>query len=45
MLMHCVQCAEEIDADIHPETPEGHMCFDCHFDYVILGGRSATPRE
>ncbi len=37
-ITNCDSCGEEIDTDIHPDTSEGHMCFDCHFDYVVLTG-------
>lgn len=35
---NCAFCGKKIDTLIHPDTPEGHMCFDCHFDYTILKG-------
>lgn len=35
---NCASCGKEIDTAIHPEIPDGHVCFDCHFDYVIMKG-------
>jgi len=38
MKTNCAGCGEVVDTDIHPDTPEGTMCFDCHFDYFIAKG-------
>ena len=35
---NCSSCGVEINTEIHPVGPEGHMCFDCHFDYLIANG-------
>lgn len=38
MLTNCTSCAKEINTDIHPQTEDGFLCFDCHFDYTIAKG-------
>jgi len=38
MKTNCISCGKEIDTDIHPKISEGNVCFDCHFDYVIMKG-------
>ena len=46
VITNCAECGIEIDTDVHPETSEGHYCFDCHFDCVILKPKyGATPLE
>jgi len=32
---NCSECGLEINTSTHPNTPVGHLCFDCHFDYLI----------
>lgn len=32
---NCSSCGIEIETRIHPKTKEGHMCFDCHADYIF----------
>ena len=35
---NCSQCGQEINAETSPQTPEGHMCSNCHVDYKLLTG-------
>lgn len=46
MKTNCISCGKEIDTALHPNTPEGYLCFDCHFDYVIMkGGYKITTKK
>lgn len=39
---NCISCGQEIDTNIHPDIIEGHLCFDCYFDYTIMKGVGET---
>jgi len=37
-MTNCSECGLKIDTLTSPDNDQGHMCFDCYFEYKLMRG-------